>query len=728
MKYGRFVLFSLILMSVVAYAGYKPVTSRAPKPGEIPVTEPGNCDREGASYILTRDISSPVSALFAAKDVSIDLNGYTLTYAAGYKGVPNCGFEDGLQGWDLSEAPDAKVRDMTMLHPMVGKNICILPQGQEIVSPYVRLPVANRAYYAMVAVAKRDMRVGVFVEDRKGEQVKCVFRFGDSQRPCCPEPERAPKLGGGVVFALMFGQPAGAYRIRVKAVNRDCIIDEVDIRPAMDVGIGMVENTLPWAYYKCILDGDGCAFFDYNDPTANGRPIQTIPRVTGQGKVTIQNGVIRLGSKAIRTWGVQSTAKGVQVVLDNVKFETTGINTYAVSALNGAMEDCRTEINTPWIIDRHRQQDYSVYLGGGEVRDCDFMGGQGQLSIHGPNSKVFNNLFVNRQTVVNHYSLSVGGTGTRVWKNRFLPERGAGILIGRSQGLEIFENEFRIAASPPVNEYSKSDYSVSAIRLTDYNASKDSPKGYCGGNRIHHNRMQIFGRSFAGADPHYRPMAYGIFMSVGGDQNFVYDNDITVIQQDGVNDDKHGAYAIYVGGSNQGGVYSRNRITANTTPVWVGNMYGPADHVTFIGNHFIRAQGASAFTPFRLGHYKFPTKKVGFYSNTFEGLKFGVDINDYTTGYQSAFQFGWTLKVKAPPNTPVTILNKDGQEVLREKCGMDGTLTTPLPAYQAVGQGRVLEKGKRELKLHKTDTSSYTVRVNGRDKKITLSRDMELVF
>ncbi|MCX6682935.1 MAG: hypothetical protein NTY71_08150, partial [Methanoregula sp.] len=62
--------------------------------------------------------------------------------------------------------------------------------------------------------------------------------------------EAAQIACGGTVYAMMYGKPAGKYRIRVTAVGRDAVIDAVDIRPAMDVGVGVCQRVVPWAYYK----------------------------------------------------------------------------------------------------------------------------------------------------------------------------------------------------------------------------------------------------------------------------------------------------------------------------------------------------------------------------------------------------------------------------------------------------------------------------------------------
>jgi len=710
-------------------AEWRPVPSRALRDGEIPVSEPGICREEGATYVLTQDVTAPTSALFLGKNVTLDLNGHTLTYAAGYSNVTNHSFEDGLRGWDTSKAPGAEAKAMPMQHPLVGDTICVLPEGQEIVSSTLELPVADRAYYAMVAVASHEPHLGIHVENENGDEVVCTFKWDNNVRPCCPEPERAAKLGGGVVFALVFGQPAGRYRIRIKAVRGTCVIDEVDIRPAMDVGVGIVERTMPWAYYKCILDGDGCAFFDYARRDSPFEPVPSIPKVTGEGTVRIRNGVIKLGCKAIRTWGVQSTARDVRVELENVKFEASGINTNAVNAPFASLRNCRAETDTPWIIDRHRQQDYVVsLLGGGasEVWNCELIGGQGQLAVTGDNSVIADNLLVNRQTVVNHYSIGVGGTGTRVFHNRIFPEQGSGILIGRQQGVEIFENDIRVAASRPVNEYHNTDYSVNAVRLTDYNATKESPKGWCGGNRIHHNRISITGRRFPGAHPNYKPMAYGIFMSVGGDQNFVYENTFVIKQLDPPNTEKHGAYAIYVGGSDQGGTYHHNDITSNVTPVWIGSMYGRAANVTIYANTFRKPAKAAPYIPFKLGWYKHPTRDVSFFSNRFEGLEFAVQIGDYTSGYTSEYDVGWTLTVVTAPGADVVVADAQGRQVATSQANDRGIAVLRLPQYHAAGRGQVVRDGRRVVQVEKTYVGIYTVKSAGTEKTITLTADMRV--
>ena len=704
---------------ISASAAYKPAEHRAAlADGEIAVTAPGACDKPGAIYVLMKDIASPTSGLFLANDVTLDLNGYTLTYAAAnYQHVPNYSFEDGLSGWDVSKAPGAKVSNTEVRNPMDGKMTCLLPKDQEIVSPYIELPVADRSYFGMVMVAENNQYVTVSVEDEQGSPVRCIFKWGNNERVTCPTEKYPPKLGGGTVYAMMYGKPAGKYRIRVTAIGRDAVIDAVDIRPAMDVGVGVCQRVVPWAYYKCVLDGDGPpAFFDYLKPGSTEEPLDSIPRVNGPGTVTIKNGVIKGGFETIQSRGIQSTAKNVKTVIENVKLVSAGVNANAIDVFQGAMTDCRIEVDTPFIIDRHTRAEVACRFAGAEpseVSNSEFIGGQGCLTVNGNGGLVHDNLFSGNETVTNHYCLSLDTEGAKVYKNRFEPIKGGGIYIYTHRNNEVYDNTFKITSPPPNNEYSNSDYSANAIRISDYNAKKGSEKGWCEDNRIHGNKFQITAKAYKDADPRYISVATALFVSVGGGPSYVYDNDIVV---DNADPGQKGAeaWAFYVGGSDQGGEYYDNRITANVPPIWISNRYGQAMNTKVYNNTVAKAAGAPDFVPITCGHYQMPTKNVGFYSNKFVGVDFGVTIGDYTTK-ASEYEFGWTLEVKAAPGTEVKVLNNQGAEVAGQKAGDDGKATFRLAEYTVVND-------------KKTPCSQYTIKAGDAEQKIEMTADRQIAF
>ena len=115
--------------------------------GVVPINDPGCYDLPGTTYMLTSDISCDRSTLFLGKDVTLDLNGYTLTYADGdYEHVHNYGFEEGLDGWDVSKAPGAKIENTADVHQFIGQKLLSLKAGDMISSEYINLPVAGRSY------------------------------------------------------------------------------------------------------------------------------------------------------------------------------------------------------------------------------------------------------------------------------------------------------------------------------------------------------------------------------------------------------------------------------------------------------------------------------------------------------------------------------------------------------------------------------------------------------
>ena len=705
------VLATAVLIGVLtAPAGgvYKATPHRMPAQGEIAVSGPGSYAEAGKTYVLTRDVSGEMTPIFLGKDVTLDLNGYAVTFAdAKYEHVPNYGFEEGLKGWDVPKARGAKVVS-SMIRPMVGKKILELKAGDEIVSSYITLPVADRTYYAMCAVATRRMRVTINVDDAQGNPVTCTFKGRREPVSQPPLPKQNPKLGGGVLFAHLHHLPAGRYRIRIKA-DTDCLIDECDIRPGLDAGIAVVGGIKPYATYSDALKWYPCAFFDYNRKDARGVAVEGIPVVTGAGTVTIRNGIIRNGTPGMRTLGVQSNAREVTVVLENVKIVNAGINTNAARLARATLKDCRFEVDTPFIIDRHNTSEMSVQAGHvTEIARCEFIGGQGNFSGACPD--IHDNLFVNGQTVTNHYSISPR-TGTKIYRNRFEPRIGSGIYIGRGHDVEVYDNVFKITSAPPNAEYRYKRYSTNAIRLSDYNAKPDLPANRrCAGNKVYRNVIHITGKSY----PEYRnyePRTYAFFISVGGGTNHIYENRIFVEKIDRGNCK---ALAFFVGGSSNGGEIYRNEVVSNCPAAWLGNDYGNAARTVFVGNRFKRAPNTPRGTKlFVLGDGGNAVRDVGFYSNDFDGWR---DLFAYHSR-SITYRFGWTLTVKVvdgagrpKADAEVVITGRDKADVLRAKTDDRGRAEMHLPEF-------------RYENRRKIDAARYTVTCGDVSREVRLTKD-----
>ncbi len=717
-----------ILFPLIVNAQYQESMHRKLPDGVIAVSGPGSYDNPGSTYMLTRDITSDRSTLFLGKDVTLDLNGYTLTYADGnYEHIPNYGFEEGLKGWDVSKAPGAKIENTKEIHEFIGEKILRLKAGDEIASAYIKLPVAGRSYYAMCGLTghyyqdlggdmTKDMRVSVYVDDEAGKEVRCTTTYGDTTMLSCPVENRAARLGGGFVIAHLNNLPAGKYRIRVKAEN-DCLVDQIDIRPAMDVGIGIIEETHPMGHNDHLYNRNHSAFFDYTANVSSGKPVPGIPVVKGAGTVTIKNGVIKNGSRGVLSWGIQSTAREVRVILDNLLFITSGINTTTVDVSHATISNCRFETESPFIINRHGSEFYAVDLQGekaSEVSFSEFYGGQGCLVFKGLHSSVHHNLFVNRQTVTNHYSVMAMGDSSMIFENRFEPEIGSGVEIFRHKHIEIFNNLFRIKAAPPSCEYHE-HYSTNAIRVADYGSEPGSPRG-CFGNRIYNNRFYITGKKYK-EYPDYIPMASALFFSTSAGENYISGNEIHIHQQNPETDAE--AYAFYIGNARGGQLYN-NQITSNVTPIWVACGYGSATGTVIAGNKIIRSSEAETdFPAIRMGWIesaRSQAKDIEFRSNEFEGLDFNIDATDQHHSYT----IYWTLtlnvinkKGERVASTLVSILDKNGEEVLSKRTDDFGSISVELPEYKV---------DDKEI----TDLSLYTVIVNNQQKEVSLFSNQEL--
>lgn len=157
--FNTFLLFFII--AAESYGQFTDPGHKAIPEGVEAINQPGYYGKEGTTYMLTQDITSDKSAIFLGKDITLDLNGYTITYADGnYEHIPNYSFEEGLESWDISKAPGAKIED-TKVHVFIGDKILRLKAGEEITSEYVNLPLPNRSYFAMCGVIGPKMKVSV---------------------------------------------------------------------------------------------------------------------------------------------------------------------------------------------------------------------------------------------------------------------------------------------------------------------------------------------------------------------------------------------------------------------------------------------------------------------------------------------------------------------------------------------------------------------------------------
>lgn len=734
--FSRFACILIVLCFEIAASGqYKHSPHRALIPGEVAVTGPGTFADQGKTYVLVNDIKSDRTAIFLGKDVTLDLNGYSISYADGnYNHVANRGFEEGLAGWDISKAPGAKLMNTADVHVFVGEKLVRLQAGDEITSSYVQLPVANRSYIAMCGITgwhfndpemradlKNEMKISVFVEDENGREVKCMTKYEDTTMVSCPVENRSPRLGGGFIYAHLSNLPAGKYRVRVRAVT-DCLIDEIDIRPAFDTGIGIIGKTAANGHYDHLYESKLAAFFDYTDPKT-GKALSTVPIVKNGGSVTIRNGMIENKTEGALSWGVQSTADDTKIILDNLSFKTSGINTTAADLPQATITNCRFEVNNPFIINRHGSSFYAVDLRGdhaSEVSYSEFFGGQGCLVFKGKHSSIHHNYFVNNQSVTNHYSIMAMGDSSRIFDNRIEPARGSGIEIYSHRYIDIFNNIIKVQSSAPTCEYGTEEYSANAIRIADYRAKPGSPNGAYG-NRVYNNKIYIKAVNFE-KPASYVPLSWAFFYSASAGDNEIFENDIEVNHTAPESKALAAAFFITGGTTGFGGHFFNNRITSNVTPIWVAGKYGGTVNTVIENNIITKSPGASAsFAPFRMGFNECNdciAEDVVFRSNQVVNDSFAIKIE----GKGHSYKLYWKLdievldkKKKPVVGSAITILDNNGAEVSRLSTSQNGKAATELVQMYVYGK-------------EKNNAATYTIKVGKKTQKLVLVKDTALTI
>ena len=528
-------------------------------------------------------------------------------------------------------------------------------------------------------------------------------------------------MGGGFVYAQLTGLPAGKYRVRIKA-DTDCLVDEIDIRPAMDVGISIIEKTVPLASYDHVFAETRPptipSFYDYTGDMKTGKPLKGIPQLSGAGTITIKDGTIENGVAGIESWGIQSSANDVKIILDNVNIKTTGISCGAADIPYADISNCRFDVDMPFLIQRHVGLCSVIIRGDNatEIANCEFNGGEGCLSVKGKYSLVHDNHFVNNQTVTNHYSIMGTGDSSRIYNNVFEPKQGSGIYVSRYT--EVADNIFKIETSPPTCEYGREEYSTAAIRLGDYHAVPGSPQASIG-SRIHGNKIYITARNYAEPQS-FIPMSWGIFYSARGGENYVYDNEFFVNKVEP--DSKVRTAALYICGGPEyfGGEFYNNKITTNVPAAWIATVYGGASNSN-LHNNVIIPFGAATDHTFTMG---FDTcdecvaENVAFRSNEVKGGRFAIDA----TQQNHSYTVYWTLNLKFRDNqgrllksTAVTIHDKAGNIALQTSTDQNGEVSAELPEYAVSG-------------TTKTDSSPYKVSVEGQEKMVELDRNKDVLI
>ena len=218
----------------------------------------------------------------------------------------------------------------------------------------------------------------------------------------------------------------------------------------------------------------------------------------------------------------------------------------------------------------------------------------------------------------------------------------------------------------------------------------------------------------------YTPMAWAVFYSASGGENYIFGNEIIV--EDLSLGSKNETSAFYIGGGAIGGQFYDNHITTNVPAAWVASRYGGAINSSIFNNTIVKSSKAdSDFKPFRMGWAERTdciAKGIKFSSNEFEDLSFGIDATDQHHSY-SVY---WTMTVhvidkkgKKANGAEVVFLDKNKEEVLSMKANSGGSMQVELVEYS-------MDDDKISY------LSPYTVIVNNKKEKVSLNRNKEITI
>lgn len=517
------------------------------------IAKPYYLNQAGATYILDEDISAEGTALVIdADNITVDLNGHTITFGANSVAIPNADFEQGSgtvpSNWDLSKAPSAK-RVTTATQPMVHSWTLEMTNTapEEIISDWTTITKLDQTYRAYAITTSN---VTFQVEYENGSFIPLV---------------------DGAFFkpSINPGFGAGRYRlhITVPVVAGGTYIDDADIRASRAEGI------LGQAW----LQGLG----GMNPPD-----IPTAPGV--HSFTTIKNGSIVEGAPGFGYLAFSSSGTGLDAY--GIHAVTTGIDSGSAYAFgsNAKIHDSNLENNKPTVINRYDlSSNFGIEAGQNfTFYNNNFVIGAGGISFLSDTTSadIYNNHIINNGNVTNHFAIEVFAndghvnSGKKIHHNTF--EGGSGVFLSsNSVNNEIYNNYFNLTASSCNTEY-ETELHTDAIRVYDYS----NPTASTYNNKIHDNL--IVGNVHAYSDhPNCLPGIVGIKSVTGPNSpNEYYNNEVHVYRED----TNSLAIAFTAAGQSLSGIHD-NYLESNHHNIIYGDHFASAsDNGIFTNNTFVK--------------------------------------------------------------------------------------------------------------------------------------------
>lgn len=643
-------------------------------PGGSPVihlTQCGDLTTANANYILDNDVRSDGTCFYLkAKNISLDLNGHTITYAdMDFPGFLNPGFEEAQgqdaavpAGWDLSGAHGHAYRrrytDQLFFdqHSLLIEN---LPGDAYPLETVLSSPVT----------IQRPGRYAITAEVRGGPYnvINSYLEVHGLSTTCSNSVSSMHlQYGGDMLWGLIceFNVTSVPVTVRGKIVvgtkdetkKTSLSVDEMDIRPIDDA----LSGAGAWGMAAVRP-------FSWNIVT---REIKNGTMIEGRSKAIYSSAISRTSPMSIH----------------DLRIVTNGINSSPISETNaGNLEIRDNHLEANGKVPLNRQYPFAVLdlgrtAGGNRIINNVLLNGPHVGINHGDavgdvlnpvRSEISGNTIKLKVNSTNGFSLNLG-SNIDVHDNLIQPVQGHGIGIGRgSDNVRIYNNLIE-PRTWPCSEYSSYFYPNSAhgIRMKNYGAGVIE-------------NVEIFNNTIIGKTTPQLPNCYtevsGLTNYIADDsgggisKNFkIHDNVISV-----ETDNYLQQHAIAYTGQGQGEFY-RNTLTSNHIIVEWSNSDGGGvlkPYKTFDSNTLIKAGNAVAkFYTFRYGYMKVYDN---FLTNTI--LQGGADLKDISFGHNndgganysvpSRLKVGWDLVVSVEDadgpvaGASVQIADKDGVAV-----------------------------------------------------------------
>ena len=573
-------------------------------------------------FLLMQDISDPMTCVFLGDGDVLDLNGHTITFANGYDMLPNWNFEIWTDGspdnWDISGAPGARQAGIQEMPLVDDYSLYVPTAGSVIVSDWVYLPVGNRHYRGEILYQDGNGGMTIDVEN-SGGSVVCTETYG------------ADFDGEGMTgFCDFDNQPAGNYRIRITTNSNNQYLDIGGILPAHDHGVGLIR------YYSddyCGTYTGTCYSPDYMHQSG-----------TTGASIIVKDGYIISGSFLHSGYGITSYyMSGGTLDVENVIINVSGIDANAIRTTSGGSISYSELYNyQPWITTRQQLLRTNSVIGSQDFHHNIASGGQGVINVAKDDTRIYNNVIENDQSVTNHYAITYSADNSEVFNNVFDPIRGSGILVYRSNGISIYNNTFYSVAQPCDPEYitgSDLTFSTNAIRINDYSSDETFNVD------VYNNDFHIVGEYYTNPEhPGCTPISTGIFFSASGPNNNIFDNRFYTEKRND-NDNLH-LYALYMGDETTANIPQDNKLVynnyfeSNDKAVWITSFYGQSTDMWLENNTFNRVDN-TYYTPsdydaaIQMGSKSFDANNLRLINNKFLG---GFDPDEYSfTGWGGSY-------------------------------------------------------------------------------------------